>query len=777
MEIRNREPGNMPGVVSSIKTPAGKPAPVKPGESNTSETDVFQRNTDNGVTGETIISTRADNLEAKKSMPMKNRMELCAQTGGSAVSALIGGAMGPMLNSVMNSLADSFIYELKRDPSASAAAGKISTKSLLPETGLIAANPEKIPTQQEVFRLFSGNLSGIPGITSMKPESIEHSLKAAGDYLEINNYPLVSNVPLTHLFPVPDKNMKVSEGFSTDVAAVKVNELNWHNVDKYASSRLGPLTEIIDRMNKNDAIMLSNNNIDTSVTALRDVKKLEIINLPVSSWDRMIHLATHNDGNRTLIIGGFPGKVLMKHYQLLLKTHLMDRKDIPKILIAESDSQYQRTYNRLNEFFTKNRDEIGTVETVVVGYDRAFKDRWGNYAKKTVREKGCPWSADIYELPDKKRVAVLASSASFHGEILGNSLKNMVENHPGIKEVFLGGSGGSLHVRDPYKLVYPKRIQGESGKEIPNILSGSPEDLVHRSVISPMVETPAFLSETVKNGATTVDMEMGLAAEAIAETGVKVGVGILVTDFPIKRKISDDSSLTFQDSSEKYRGMSSHADAIFNYLESGKPVYEHDIENKMGKSLDEMSAKNLEWELNDMGTLTPDEKVLFDRLSNMEPNYSFRMTSKRLTRVLEDGAILSTAQVARMKNVPVSPVTPKIEDKMYGALDYTFGAVSFGHGDDMYGEVNVEIKPEVWKNRSWASYRSGWRSLIGAQKEIEDGTFDYDKGRPGAVQKGNGTLLSMAGGPGGLFQIHGGMGNKTVKKRPGPDETVNEGKQ
>lgn len=736
MEIRKTGFINIPDKASSIKAPAANSAVKKPGESLISETGGINENDDRLVTQGTVPGISSGDMEAKKISRLKNNAKQAAQTGGRVVSTLIGSALGPMLNSVMNTLADSFIYELKRDPEASPDAKNLKSRDILPAKAEMTVDADAVPTQKEVFETFSGRLLQIPEVSSMKPESVQHSLKTTEDYLEISNAPLVSELPLSHVFPVLPSDLKVSMGYSPDVEAVKVKELNWHNVDKYASSRLGPITEILDRMDKNDAIMLSNNSIDTSVMALKDISKLEVINLPVSSWDRTIHLATHDDGHRTIIIGGFPGKVMMKHYQLLLKTHMKDTEEAPQIFIAESDKQYQKNYSRLNDFFTANEKDLGKIDTVVVGYDRAFRDRWGKFTEKEVKPGGSPWSAEIYELPNKKRVAVLASSASFHGEILGENLKNLTENHPEIKEVFLGGSGGSLHVRDPYKLVFPKRIIGESGQELQNILSGSTEDLSHKSVISPMVETPGFLSETAKQGTTTVDMEMGHVAEALAGSGVKVGIGILVTDFPIKRKISDESNLTFQDSAVKYKEMSGYADSIFNYLESGKPVYEHEIENKLGISLDAISKKNLEWELNDMGTLTPDEKVLFDRLCGITPNYSFRMTAKRLTRVLEDGAILSTAQVARMKNIPVSPVTPEIEDKMYGALDYTFGAVSFGHGDDMYGEVNVEIKPEVWQSRSWASYRSGWRSLIGAQKEIEDGTFDYEKADPELFKKG-----------------------------------------
>ena len=655
------------------------------------------------------------------------------QSAGSTVSSLVGGAMGVMLSRVLDTIAESCIYELKRNPVVSDKINDLEVDDIISPSEI--EKKESVASQKEIFEAFSDKLLQIPDIQSLQPEIVEESIEKAGEYLNINDSAIVDDLSLSLVHPVLPPDITITEGYNQDVQSIDVNNLKWKNVNEYAGSRLGPVTALIDGMNEKDEIIFSNIEVDASVMTMDKPVKLENINLPVSSWSKTVYLATCEDDTKKLILSGFPGKVLMKHFQLLLKTYLKDRKDVPKIKIVGSESQYKRNYSRLNDFFRANKEEIGRIDSVVVGYNEAFKDRWKKLSQKTVKDKYSPWSTDIYELPNKKRVAVLSSNASFHGELLGENLKTLIDNNPEIKEVFLGGSGGSLNIRDIYNVVFPKKIVGESGKEIANILSGSTEDMSHISVISPMQETPEFLTDSIEKGVTTVDMEMGYVADALADTDVKVGIGILVTDFPVERKISEQASLTFQDSAKKYQETGKYANSILEYLESGKPVYEHKIENYFNKSLDEISKDNLEWEINDVGEMTPDEKILFDRFCNLTPNYSFRMTPSRLYRILEDGAILSTAMVSRLKNVKVKPYTPEIEDKMYEAFDYTFGSLSFGKGIDEYGEVNIEIKPEVWKTRSWASYRSGWRALVKTASQTGNNSYDFDNAAPELFRK------------------------------------------
>ncbi len=170
--------------------------------------------------------------------------------------------------------------------------------------------------------------------------------------------------------------------------------------------------------------------------------------------------------------------------------------------------------------------------------------------------------------------------------------------------------------------------------------------------------------------------------------------------------------LARQDTSRKYLHISDYPAAVREHLEKGKPVWVHPLEAHLGRSLDELSARNLAREKAELGPLTPAEIRIFERVRALEPSYSFRMTGGRLRRVLQDGVILSTDQVSKLKGAPVRPYTPKVEDDLYGAYDYTFGAVGFGRGDDEYGEVRVVLRPQAVQARSFATYRSGWRALV-----------------------------------------------------------------
>jgi hypothetical protein len=91
--------------------------------------------------------------------------------------------------------------------------------------------------------------------------------------------------------------------------------------------------------------------------------------------------------------------------------------------------------------------------------------------------------------------------------------------------------------------------------------------------------------------------------------------------------------------------------------------------------------------------------------------------------------------VKDIKGADVKPFTPAIEDKMYGAFDYTFGSVSFHDGDPQYGDMVIKIKPDIWKNRSWATYRSGWRAIASAAKDLKSNEYDYNDAKPELMEK------------------------------------------
>ncbi|MCD4783221.1 MAG: hypothetical protein K8T10_05235 [Candidatus Eremiobacteraeota bacterium] len=660
--------------------------------------------------------------------------KITAGTAQDVAFSLMGGALGPALKAASRSIQDGFLYEFRRALPGKNLPGANAMEDAPVTITASQDNTKTVPTQLDLYRDIEKRVIGIPAFQEYKPVVVE-SLEKARDYLGLENELIVSEISPSSINRVKSSDGVIHRGFSPEVNNVEVDKLRWDDVDSYVKTRLGALACVLDVLNEKDHIRFSNIPLEQSIADLPKIERAETFKLPISSWSKDIHLLTHPGGKKTLIISNFDGKTLLKHFELLVKRRLHGKESIPEVSVLESKSIYENQYNKLKDFFREKKDETGRIDAVVVGYDNAFQEDWNKYHLSPVHSKSSSWSADIYELPDNKRVAVLASKDSYHGEILGENLKRLVNDNPEIKYVFTAGSAGSTHIRDPYSIVFPDHILGESGVEMKNVLSGGSGQLSHVSVISPMAETPDFLNQAMEKQITTIDMEMGHVASALAKCDVKLGVGILVTDFPVERKISRNVNLTFQDPGQKYKSMKSYTSALFNYLTEGKPVYENEIEIQAGKTLEELSTENMDWEMNKIGQMTPDEKVLFDRITGLLPKYSFRMKTNRLARILEDGAILSTAQVARLKNVEVSPYTPKVEDEMYGAFEYTFGEIGFGDGNPEYGEVEVRIKPETLQARSWATYRSGWRALKIMSNKMRGKSLSYDSADPALMKK------------------------------------------
>ncbi len=623
---------------------------------------------------------------------------------------LLGGALGPTLQAATRTVLDELDYNLRRTASGRDLARELPIAQM--------KAPNSIPVQAELGRGLYDELRNSRPLSPRQSMLLARSLVMTSNYLGLDDRLLIA--PRSVQAAAPPADTRLEPGFHPEVARVAVEQLRWRGVGDYAASRLGPVSVLLDDLGPRDRVRFSNLPLEQSLQGLPPASAAVRLNLPVSSWTRSLDLLEHPDGTRTLVVGELPGRVVHRHYQLLVKRHLMEKPDAPAMSVLEAPSAYQPSYAQLTDFFASNASRLGQVDAVAIGYARGFRESWTDVPRQRVSGSGSPWKADLYELPNGKRLAVLTSQGTFQGEILGEQLKGLVQSHPSIRQVFLAGSGGSLHVRDPYNIVFPDRIG-----VTPNLLSSQTTNLVHESVLSPLAETPEALSDAARRGVTTLDMEFGHAATALQNLPVTLGVGVLATDFPIERSFSPEADLTRQDASRKYAHVHRYTRAVYEALTSGQAAREHPLEQHLGRSLADLSRENLQRELQQMGELGAAERGLFDRLKGLQPHYSFRMTEARLRRVLEDGVLLSTGQVERLLERPVAPYTPGVEDQMFGAYEYTFGAIGFGHGDERYGAVEVRLRPEVWKSRSWASFASGWKALTRVSQSP-----DYDRVDP-----------------------------------------------
>ncbi len=616
--------------------------------------------------------------------------------------------------STLASVIDAAIYEVRKATHFDTASCVVVLEQMKVELDLELPEAKEVHSTQSIYEILEDKLGSDSRLTQSQRVALREPLEVAKNYLAVSDTPLWKPVALQALRTTPPADATRVSGYPANVASIRIDELAWPDVKEYVETRLGPVAELLDSLTDQDRLVFTNLGAGAGLPADPPVTRVEQLNLPVSSWAKALHLATHADGTRTLVMSEFPGNVLMRHFQLLARHRLESKGTAPQVSTVESPGKYQGTYDSLKDFFRSRKALLGRIDAVVVGYQNAFEASWKGHFQGTVKGDDDSWSADVYRLPNGKRVAVLATPDSLHGEILGQSLRTLVNDDRNIQNVFVAGSAGSLHFREPYAMIFPNRLVGDEGASVQNVLTNGSDDLVHRSVLSPLEETPSYIQKSQANHVTTVDMEMGHVATALKGTHVEVGCAMLVTDFPAGWPLTKDLSLTFQDSARKATQIARYPEAIAKRLTEGVPVATHPLEEHMGKTISELSRENIARRMADIGELTPEEKVVFDRVRALEPNYSFRVSLARLSRLVEDGVILSTAQVAEIKKAPVSPYTPQLEQQMYGAYDYTFGAISFNDGDKRYGDVVLRLRPEVVQARSWASRKSGF----GANREL-----------------------------------------------------------
>lgn len=621
---------------------------------------------------------------------------------------------GRLEQSTLAAVIDAAIYEVRKATHFDTASAVAVLEQLKIELNLELPVPTEIHSARSIYEIVEEKVGTDSRLTQSQRVALREPLEVARNYLAVSDEPLWKPVPLQGIHTRAPADARRVDGYPANVASIQVDELAWPDVPEYVDTRLGPVAELLDSLTDKDRVVFTNLKAGAALPEQPPVTRLEQLNLPVSSWSKALHLAVHADGTRTVIMSEFPGNVLMRHFQLLARHRLETRGAAPQVTTLESPGTYQPTYDSLKDFFRSQRAQLGRIDAVAVGYQNAFEACWKGFSQGTVKGDGESWSADVYQLPNGKRVAVLATPDSLHGEILGQSLRTLVGDDANIRNVFVAGSAGSLHFREPYAMIFPNRLVGDEGASVQNVLTNGSDDLVHRSVLSPLEETPSYIQNSQAKQVTTVDMEMGHVATALEGTNVEVGCAMLVTDFPAGWPLTKDLSLTFQDSRRKSSQIARYPEAILQRLTEGVPVPTHPLEGFVGKTISELSRENVAQRYAELGPLSPEEKGVLERVRALEPSYSFRVSQARLSRLVEDGVILSTAQVADIKKMPVSPYTPDLEQKMYGAFDYTFGAISFNDGDERYGDVILRLRPEVVEARSWATRKSGWR----ADKEL-----------------------------------------------------------
>lgn len=511
--------------------------------------------------------------------------------------------------------------------------------------------------------------------------------------------------------PLPS-DATVESGWSSEVPDPALQKVEWEGADTFVADRLGPAVHLVDALGEADRLVFSNLPVEQVLDVLPEPAAIDALRLPISGWEKSIHWAEHQDGSRSLILADLPGRGALRHFQALARAELSAREASPGILTIESPDAYEVRRLSLRDLFREQA--LGSIDAVMVAYARSFAREWSPYAVKSVAAPGpLGWHADIYQLPNGRRVAALSTLGTFHGGMLGEQLRALVDDVPTIELVVVAGSGGSLHARRPYSLVLPSRVRGPSGETVPNVLTSGSAGLVHESVSTPLAETRSWVNAARARQVGTVDMELGGVADALAGTGVKLGFGVVVTDFPGGAPARTRATLANQRPVAKRKAADALPALVQRYLETGAQSDDHAIERSVGQTIPALSRQNIEAEIAALGALSSEEQTVFDRVAALTPRYVLRMPAWRLPRLL-DGGILSKRQVVQLLGVKVTPFTPDSEDQLYGAHDYTFGSIGFHDGGAEYGDTVVRIREDAWRARAWGSTKAGLHAMVEA---------------------------------------------------------------
>lgn len=605
---------------------------------------------------------------------------------------------------------DAIAYELRKDPAARPAL------DALPAGAAAAAAAGEAPTQAALFEAVAA-LVPAAGLPPEGRAAAGRAIEEARAYIAPSGLPVWRESPLP-AERTPPPGLAVHRGGAPEISAANPADLRWKDADGYTSSRLGPLTAVLDGLGPRDRVVLSNLPPGRLPASVLGRGRLLSLNLPVSGYAKSLWLLEGADGRRTLLLGDFQGASFLRHFELLVKRRYAGRK-APSITVAEHRAAYEPYYRALTGLRAANPGALYGLEGLVAGYAESFRLYWSSYSVSSAADAAGDWRVDIYRPAGAGLWGVVSARSSYYGETLGMNLRYLVEESTGIRTVLIAGSGGSLDPRPLYSLTYPSHVITPDGRPVPNALASQADYTAHISVHSPLEETPAWTNAALQSGAGTVDVEMAPAAGALSGLGLRLGFAVLVTDFPADRPIFDraleHASLARQDPALKYRGLAAYAAGLEAWLRGGPPPGWQPIEKRLGRALAEQSALNLRADGARLAPLSPAEERLLGRLekyfSANPPSFSVRMSTARAARALEDEALLSTGLVAALKGTAVTPFTPGYEDAAYGAYDYLFGTLSYWDGPERYGPAVLRLGRAAWQRRAWATRRSAMRAL------------------------------------------------------------------
>lgn len=580
------------------------------------------------------------------------------------------------------------------------------------------------------FSDLKGIITGLQQLSAHQQAALERAVNSSRNDIQIEDVPAAENVPINFLSNPPLKSQNTAMLDSSVLEKFDMENVVWNKNEEYVVDRVGPVHLIIDQLRADDMIVVSNLEV-SSYCASRippsAILKLERINLPISSYEKEIWLITHKNNKRTLFFGKIKGKNYLVHYGLLLKRYLQLTTNPACLTQWISLDKNLPEYSSLKTFVGHSKSALQNVTALVFGYAPVCKHHWSKYYKTTIDSDNKSWKAEIYALPDMSvpgghTIAVLSTRLPMHGEILAENFNQALFELPMVKYLFIGGTAGALTAKFPYNMIFPQLVKVPSQKQsIPNVLAAAPisPDLAlesHTSVLSPLIETPEYLTKLRGAGITTIDMEVGyLAAIAEKYPNVHIGVGLIITDFPVYPFAA--CTLFTKDMRKHSKARSAFPEAIYHFLVDGETVPASQIERRFG-SLSTISQSNLAAEKALLGKLSPAEELLEKKLINeLAIGFFIRVSKNRLWQALNHKIFLASMLAGELLAKPTKPTTPPLEDQIFGAHSYIYGIVGTVNDIKSYGDVIIKVKESARSKFSWASKYSGWWAAQRLEKQ------------------------------------------------------------
>ena len=577
---------------------------------------------------------------------------------------------------------------------------------------LAAAQPANARLD-ELLAAVRGAILSTLQLKDEEKERVERAVKETADYLYVSGAEIFAEIKLPE-YAAPAAGGNILSGFSPEIENLPKAALPMADLKGYVRGQLGPMAELFAWLGPELRTVLFTRRPLTEALGLlgRAPARIYRLNIPGSTYAFEAYL-TYGSGTG-LIFCNFSGDSWFTHVQSVYRLFFSQQGAAPAVTVDPAPGKTIPCPGVMEAFSGSLPREFSGL---LLGYSQELKKAFGLSVKK--EHSGPGWRAFEAEIEGKTYISI-ETRDSWYGEILGATVRALLEAGVKFDSVYFAGSAGSLKYNTPYTMARPGCFYDRDGGRLAvgNALAGSDAGLCHRTVPSPLSESREYLAG-LPGDAGTIDVEGLHLVKAVldhnAAAGRKISLGLsyLVTDYPRGLAATENFALSSQRLEGKLAGTRQYAAFLLEHLKSGRLAYEHPIENSLGESAASLSKKNMEKKRLEFGPLSAAEQAAFDKIAGAAPPVVMRLGRHRLGRMLEAGLALAPDEVGIMTGRPVSTqtFTPQAENELYGAWDYLFAGAGQNTREELYGAVQLFLSSAAWARRSYATPFSGFRIM------------------------------------------------------------------